>query len=126
MTVDALSRTFVTDAAEELWLVDVSLATGIVSTFIFENDALSAPFAPWVERANDLGIRSCSALLQNLRIALRGLPPVRLDAPELPHLEVSVSQLDAFRRNVTRFLNNDEQDLERIQRIFDLNITDLG
>ncbi|MFV1962841.1 MAG: hypothetical protein ACC658_13540, partial [Acidimicrobiia bacterium] len=51
---------------------------------------------------------------------------VRLDAPALPHLDVSVAQLDAFRRNVTRALSHDEQDLERIQRIFGLNITDLG
>ncbi len=116
----------VTESEEGLRIVDIALAPGSASNFVLENEALNAPFSPWVARTNDLGVGSCAALLQNLRIAIRGLHPVRLDAPALPHLDVSVAQLDAFRRNVTRALSHDEQDLERIQRIFGLNITDLG
>ncbi len=116
----------VTESQEGLRIVDVALATGAVSTFVLDNEALSAPFSPWVARTNDLGIGSCAALLQNLRIVLQGLHPVRLDAPALPHLDVSVAQLDAFRRNVTRALSREERDLERIERSFGLTITDLG
>jgi hypothetical protein len=116
----------VTESEDGLRIVDIALVPGSASSFVLENGALSAPFSPWVALTNDLGVGSCAALLQNLRIALRGLHPVRLDAPALPHLDVSVAQLDAFRRNVTRALSHDEPDLERIQRIFGLNITDLG
>jgi hypothetical protein len=116
----------VTESEDGLRIVDIALVPGSASSFVLENGALSAPFSPWVALTNDLGVGSCAALLQNLRIALRGLHPVRLEAPALPHLDVSVAQLDAFRRNVTRALSNDEPDLERIQRIFGLNITDLG
>ncbi len=116
----------VAESEEGLRIVDVTQAPGSVSSFLLENEALNAPFSPWVARTNDLGTGSCAALLQSLRTAIRGLRPVRLDAPALPHMDVSVDQLDVFRRNVTRALSGDERDLDRIQRIFDLNITDLG
>ncbi|MFV1963338.1 MAG: hypothetical protein ACC658_16090, partial [Acidimicrobiia bacterium] len=116
----------VTESEEGLRIVDIALAPGSASNFVLENEALSAPFSPWVALTNDLGVGSCAALLQSLRTAIRGLRPVRLEAAALPHLDVSVAQLDAFRRNVTRDLSHDEQDLEHIQRIFGLNITKLG
>lgn len=116
----------VAESEGALRIVDVDRAPGSLSSFVLEIEALSAPFSPWVARTNDLGTGSCAALLQNLRTAIRGLRPVRLDAPALPHLDVSAAQLDAFRRNVTRALSRDEQDLDRIQHIFDLNITELG
>lgn len=116
----------VAESEEGLRIVDIAQAPGSVSSFVLENEALIAPFSPWVARTNDLGTGSCAALLQSLRSAIQGLRPVRLDAPGLPHLDISVDQLDAFRRNVTRALSGDERELYRIQRIFDLNITGLG
>ena len=116
----------VAETAEGLRIVDDAGTPGSASWFLLETEALSAPFSPWVARTNDLGIGSCAALLQTLRIALRGLHPVAIDAPALPHLDLSVTQLEAFRMNVTRALSHDERDLERIQRIFGLSTTDLG
>jgi len=116
----------VTEDEGGLRIVDINHAPGSATSFVLESEALIAPFSPWVARANDLGTGSCAALLQSLRTAIRGLRPVLLDASALPHLDVSVDQLAAFRRNVTSALGDDERDLDRIQRIFDLNITDLG
>jgi len=116
----------VTETDGGLRIVDDARAPGSASWFVLETEALSAPFSPWVTRTNDLGVGSCAALLQTLRTALAGLHPVPMDAQALPHLDVSVAQLDAFRRNVTSALSHDEADLDRIQRIFGLSITDLG
>jgi len=109
-----------------LQIIDAAGIPGSASWFVLETEALSAPFSPWVTRTNDLGIGSCAALLQTLRTALVGLHPVAMDAPALPHLDISVAQLDAFRRNVTRALSHDEPDLDRTQRIFGISMTGLG
>ncbi|GMR03082.1 MAG: hypothetical protein BMS9Abin20_1446 [Acidimicrobiia bacterium] len=116
----------VTETDGGLQILDATGTPGSASWFIIETEALNAPFSPWVTRTNDLGVGACAALLQTLRTALVGLHPVAIDAPALPNVGISVAQLDAFRRNVTRALSHDEADIDRIQRIFGLSITDLG
>ena len=44
----------------------------------------------------------------------------------LTYLQVSQARLDAFMRNVSNALGRDDDDLGRIQRLFDLNTTETG
>ena len=90
-----------------------------------EESAADAPFSPW---AAALGLEEGIAVhaLASLRAMMPDTLP--LEPPPDPVRQLSLTALEArrFLREVRRRLNEDEPLLERIQQVFDLNVTGLG
>lgn len=124
VAINAERPDLVVESEGHLRIVDVEKSAAPMSALVLDIEALSAPFSSWVARTDDVGVGSCAALIQKLRSALVGYHPVVVDAPALPHLQVSQRQLEAFMRNVTNALGRGDDDLGRIQRLFDLNTTE--
>jgi DNA-binding XRE family transcriptional regulator len=90
------------------------------------SEAMSAPFSEWVGSLG-AGRGTAVALVELVRRALPETKPVNTPQKrQRPEWEIDSGDVVRFYRAVTEFLEQREHPLERVQRVLDLNRTELA